>query len=360
MSIFPANTLPCQLVQPGPSRLQMLKRSQYLRNSTGKTQVTFNHDIMQVRVVESSQKPGEHAAVDRKHQHAQENVPYSVFTNVEKRFISSIASFGAMFSTLSSYIYFPAIVPMSQDLGVSVTLINLTVTSYLVVAAIAPAFMGDIADQRGRRLAYLLMFTLVVGSNIGIALQKSYPALLVLRMIQSAGSSGTYGAAYGVLADITTTSERGSYVGSLILFTNAAPSFGPVIAGALTQKLNWRWIFWFLAILTGTSLAAQCIEIYHLDYLQAGLIYLPSGIGGALGSYITGKVLDRNINRFASKHGTSGKYHRGNDISDLEIEQARLKGAHFLIVVSAAGTAGYGISLMREAVCLQLLATNLI
>jgi hypothetical protein len=38
-----------------------------------------------------------------------------------------------------------------------------------------------------------------------------------------------------------------------------------------------------------TSLAVQCIDIYHLDYLQAGLVYLPSGVGGALAAYITGK-----------------------------------------------------------------------
>jgi MFS family permease len=37
-----------------------------------------------------------------------------------------------------------------------------------------------------------------------------------------------------------------------------------------------------------TSLAAQCIDIYGLDYLQAGLTYLPSGISGAVASYITG------------------------------------------------------------------------
>ena len=37
------------------------------------------------------------------------------------------------------------------------------------------------------------------------------------------------------------------------------------------------------------SLAAQCIDIYHLNYLQAGLIYLPSGIGGGIAAYSTGK-----------------------------------------------------------------------
>lgn len=37
-----------------------------------------------------------------------------------------------------------------------------------------------------------------------------------------------------------------------------------------------------------TSLAAQCIGVYNLDYLQAGLIYLPSGVGGAIASFTTG------------------------------------------------------------------------
>lgn len=116
--------------------------------------------------------------------------PFSVFTTLEKKWIAFVASFGAMFSTLSSYIYFPALVPMANDLGVSVALVNLTVTSYLIVAGIAPAFMGDIADQGGRRPAYILMFALVFGSNIGLALQNSYPVLFVLRMVQSVGASG--------------------------------------------------------------------------------------------------------------------------------------------------------------------------
>jgi hypothetical protein len=128
-------------------------------------------------------------ATDEKHD-TEAGPPFSIYTKSEKKWISFVAGFGAMFSTLSSYIYFPALVPMASDLGVSLALINLTVTSYLIVAGIAPAFMGDIADQGGRRPAYILMFTLVFGSNIGLALQNSYGLLLGLRMVQSAGSSG--------------------------------------------------------------------------------------------------------------------------------------------------------------------------
>lgn len=114
----------------------------------------------------------------------------SVLPGGQKLWISLLASFAGMFSTLCSYIYYPALVPVADDLGVSITLINLTITSYLVVAAVAPAFMGDMADQSGRRPIYMLMFVLFIGANAGIALQKSFAAMLVLRMLQSAGSSG--------------------------------------------------------------------------------------------------------------------------------------------------------------------------
>lgn len=37
------------------------------------------------------------------------------------------------------------------------------------------------------------------------------------------------------------------------------------------------------------SLGAQCVEIYQLDYLNAGLIYLPSGVSGGVGAFCTGE-----------------------------------------------------------------------
>jgi hypothetical protein len=117
--------------------------------------------------------------------------PFSIHTTPQKYFIILLASTAGAFSTLCSYIYYPALVPIAAELNVSITLVNLTVTSYLLIAAVAPAFMGDMADQSGRRPIYMLMFGLFIGANVGIALQRSYSALLVLRMVQSAGSSGT-------------------------------------------------------------------------------------------------------------------------------------------------------------------------
>jgi MFS family permease len=51
-----------------------------------------------------------------------------------------------LFSPLSANSYFPAMIQLQQDLHSSAKLINLTVTSCLVIQAIAPALFGDVAD----------------------------------------------------------------------------------------------------------------------------------------------------------------------------------------------------------------------
>ena len=115
---------------------------------------------------------------------------YSKFTTAQKRWIIFLVAFAGMFSPLSSFIYYPAIHTIALDLRVTITLVNLTVTSYMVVSGITPAIVGDLADMVGRRPIYLATFLIYFAANIGLALQRSYPALLVLRMLQSAGGSG--------------------------------------------------------------------------------------------------------------------------------------------------------------------------
>ena len=95
-----------------------------------------------------------------------------------------------MFSGLSSFVYCPAIRTLTYTLKTLIGLINLTITSYLVVLGVAPSIIGDMADQTGRRPLYIVAFAIYTGANLGLALQSSCSAQLVLRMIQSAGSSG--------------------------------------------------------------------------------------------------------------------------------------------------------------------------
>lgn len=106
------------------------------------------------------------------------------------------------------------------------------------------------SDNAGRRPAYIVCFSIGIVANIGLALQRNYAALMVLRCVQSSGSSGTVALANAVVADIVTSAERGSYIGYASMAAILGPSLAPVIGGLLSQYLGWKWIFWFLVIST--------------------------------------------------------------------------------------------------------------
>ncbi|KIW18831.1 hypothetical protein PV08_03120 [Exophiala spinifera] len=176
---------------------------------------------------------------------------YSVFSVNQKRTIVMVGSLASFFSPLSSSIYFPALDTIAAALNVSTSRVDLTVTTYLIMQGIAPMFIAGFSDAAGRRPAYIICFTIYLAANLGLGLQNSYAALLVLRCIQSAGSSGTVALANGLVGDMITSAERGSYIAFASLGSMLGPSLSPIVGGLLSQYLDWHWIFWFLLIFSG-------------------------------------------------------------------------------------------------------------
>lgn len=131
--------------------------------------------------------------------------------------------------------------------------------SLQIFQGIAPSFVGSISDAKGRRPAYICCLTLYLGANIGLALQNNYAALLVLRCLQSSGSSGTIALASALVADITTRAERGKYIGYATMGVTLGPAIGPLIGGGIAESLNWHWIFWVLSMLAGVLILVVVI-----------------------------------------------------------------------------------------------------
>lgn len=143
---------------------------------------------------------------------------YSRFSTGQKQWIVALVAFAGWFSSLSSFIYFPAISFLAEDLDTSIQNINLTVTAYLIMSGIFPPLVGNAADIFGRRPVFTFTLLIYVGANIGLALQSSYRVLFFLRMVQSAGISGSYAVTYGVIGDLFTPAERGGYSGIVSSF----------------------------------------------------------------------------------------------------------------------------------------------
>lgn len=74
---------------------------------------------------------------------------------------------------------------------------------------------------------------------------------MVLRCLQSGGSSGTIALANGVVGDIVTSSERGSYIAFSSISMILGPTLSPILGGLISQYWDWHGVFWFLLAFAG-------------------------------------------------------------------------------------------------------------
>ncbi|EIW79693.1 MFS general substrate transporter [Coniophora puteana RWD-64-598 SS2] len=185
-----------------------------------------------------------------------EDKPYSIYSYREKWFIVIIASVAGTFSPLTANIYFPAIPTIAVAFNKSEELINLTVTVYMVLQGVAPMLWGTMADRVGRRPIFLVCILVLALACVGLALTptNAYWLLMLLRCVQAAGSASTVALGAGVIGDIATPSERGGFYGLFSIGPMLGPSIGPILGGVFAQQLGWRWIFWFLCILSTACL----------------------------------------------------------------------------------------------------------
>jgi len=174
---------------------------------------------------------------------------FSTWSTSEKRAIILAGSLAGFISPVAGGIYFPALNTIAADLNVSEAHINLTITTFVIVQGIAPMMIAGFSDNVGRRPAYTACFVIFSIANLGLALQNDYAALVLLRCVQSAGSSGTVALASGLVGDLVTSEERGSYIALTAIGSTLGPVIAPIIGGLLSQYAEWHWIFWFLLIL---------------------------------------------------------------------------------------------------------------
>ncbi|KAH9904342.1 MFS general substrate transporter [Xylariomycetidae sp. FL2044] len=206
---------------------------------------------------------------------------HSVYTTREKRLIVISAALGVLFAAWSAQIYLPSLDAAATDLDASVQQINLTVTAYMIFQAVAPIFIAGYADSMGRRPVYVVCFVLYIAISIALARTDTYPSLIALRSLQSIAISSTQALCQGVVADVSTSAERGQYAALVALPTILGPSLGPVIGGAIATYLGWRSIFWFLAITGALDLAIL-------------LLFFPETCRRIVGD---GSILPRSSNR---------------------------------------------------------------
>ena len=83
-------------------------------------------------------------------------------------------------------------------------------------------------------------------------------------------------------------------------------------------------ILYIIYTCINTSLSVLFIDIYKLNQWQAGLIYLPFGIGGTVSTFFSGPLLNKAYRKARTKQGLPTDMAAGDDLDNFSVEKARL------------------------------------
>ncbi|HEV7853635.1 MAG TPA: multidrug effflux MFS transporter [Mycobacterium sp.] len=149
-------------------------------------------------------------------------------------------------------IYTPALPRIAEHFAASNTLVQNTVTAYVVGMALVVLPAGLIADAIGRKRVLLAGLGLMTLTSIGCALAVNLPMMIGLRFLQGLGAGTCLLIAATVAADCFRDAKLVSVLGLLGAAWGSAPVVAPAIGGFISQFGSWRLVFVVLTALTAT------------------------------------------------------------------------------------------------------------
>jgi EmrB/QacA subfamily drug resistance transporter len=134
--------------------------------------------------------------------------------------------------------------PSIQDaLNSSFSALQWVVDAYALTLAALLLTAGSLADMYGRRRLYVVGLGIFTAASLLCGLATSTVMLQLSRALQGVGGAVMFAVSLALLADAFRGKDRGVAFGVWGAITGLAVAIGPLLGGALTSGISWRWIF---------------------------------------------------------------------------------------------------------------------
>jgi EmrB/QacA subfamily drug resistance transporter len=136
-----------------------------------------------------------------------------------------------------------ALPSMQRALHASFSDLQWVVDAYALTLAALLLTTGSLADLFGRRRVFMVGLVIFTLSSLASGLATGPLWLNLARGTQGIGGAAMYSTSLALLGSAFQGRERGTAFGVWGAITGLAVAVGPVVGGALTTGLSWRWIF---------------------------------------------------------------------------------------------------------------------
>src|SRR5689334_23243875 len=163
-----------------------------------------------------------------------------------------------------------ALPDIQSQLNASLSDLQWVIDAYALSLAALLLTAGSLADLFGRRLLFVIGLVIFTLGSIACGAAQDIFFLQISRAFQGIGGAAMFSTALALLAAAFHGKDRGTAFGVFGATTGVAVAIGPVLGGALTSGLSWRWIFFVNVPICLVALAVSLTRVVESKDPHAG------------------------------------------------------------------------------------------
>src|SRR5215210_9302492 len=146
---------------------------------------------------------------------------------------------------------------IAEDLDTGLSGLQWVVDAYTLALAAVVLTAGSLADRLGRRLMFTIGLSIFTVTSLLCAAASDIVMLNASRAVQGVGAAIMFAVSLALLSNaFPDMQQRGKALAAYGASIGGAFAIGPLVGGALTSGLDWRWIF-----LVNLPLGLLCLAI---------------------------------------------------------------------------------------------------
>lgn len=147
-------------------------------------------------------------------------------------------------ASLAMDVYLPVVPAMPGILATTPTVIQLTLSLYMILLGVGQIVFGPLSDRIGRRPVLLGGALLFTAASFLLAATDSASIFLILRIAQAIGASAMLVALFATVRDAYADRPESAVVYSLLNAMLAfVPALGPILGALIADRFGWRGLF---------------------------------------------------------------------------------------------------------------------
>jgi EmrB/QacA subfamily drug resistance transporter len=200
-----------------------------------------------------------------------------------------VVCLGQLMSVLDTTVVNVALPSIQHDLNFTQSSLTWVINAYLISFGSFLLMAGRLGDLIGRKRVFLSGVTLFTAASAVCGLANSQALLIAARFVQGAGGALSVSVILAIIVtEFPLPVDRAKAMSAYMFVVVSGGSIGLLAGGALTQAINWHWIFFInlpigvLTVMMGRSLITENVGLglkNGVDVLGSALVTLALMVG---------------------------------------------------------------------------------